>query len=113
MNGMHLFGENYMKVVSIIRDLPQYVRIVCSRRKLLNVPSSYDSCSALFQVPSPSQFFDEVDRLMVRAKSDQELFITSLPADSSTVSASGGGGYARGVDRFKSRSLEPLTSLAM
>lgn len=117
MNGIQLFGLNHVEVVSILKDLPQHVRLVCCRRRptLLLDPNDYLYAPVrdqFFQIPSPPPSDPAVslglgefpvfgDRL-VKAKSEQALPVAeALPEDLVAFS------------RLKSRSLELLTGLAM
>ncbi|KAJ8305992.1 hypothetical protein KUTeg_016537 [Tegillarca granosa] len=105
VNGKRLLGLNHKEVVSILKELPQYVRLVCARRK--QQPSN--EIYALQQenqyvTPQLNSGVNEVvpisDRL-VKAKS--EMALTSV--DNTTMQNS--------LNKMKSRSLEPLTNLAM
>lgn len=105
MNGKRLLGLNHKEVVSILKELPQYVRLVCARRK----QQPYGEIYALQQenqyvTPQLNSGVNEVvpisDRL-VKAKS--EMALTSV--DNTTMQNS--------LNKMKSRSLEPLTNLAM
>lgn len=117
VNGIQLFGLNHVEVVSILKDLPQHVRLVCCRRRptLLLDPNDYLYAPVrdqFFQIPSPPPSDPAVslglgefpvfgDRL-VKAKSEQALPVAeALPEDLVAFS------------RLKSRSLELLTGLAM
>ncbi|RWS15874.1 patj-like protein [Dinothrombium tinctorium] len=106
VNGKELLMLNHLEVVSLLKELPVNVRMVCARPKY--TPATEDNLvkhsanentainmAALMQnLPSPSSR----DRL-VKAKSDGSLTI-GLPS-------------AVDLSRMKSRSLEPLTGLAM
>lgn len=101
VNNQRLLGMNHMQVVSILKELPQDVRMVCRRgiteiiafaeenlrNSLLDSNDSNNNSSLLSS-----------DRL-VKAKSDGSL-----------ATAVGNGD---GFMKMKSRSLEPLTGLAM
>lgn len=102
VNNQRLLGMNHMQVVSILKELPQDVRMVCRRgiteiiafaeenlrNSLLDHNDSNNNSSGLLSS----------DR-MVKAKSDGSL-----------ATAVGNGD---GFTKMKSRSLEPLTGLAM
>lgn len=102
VNNQRLLGMNHMQVVSILKELPQDVRMVCRRgiteiiafteenlrNSLLDSNDSNNNTSTLMSS----------DR-MVKAKSDGSL-----------ATAVGNGD---GFIKIKSRSLEPLTGLAM
>lgn len=119
VNDQRLLGMNHLEVVAILKELPQDIRMVCSRgqqplfqnsivvgplggsMKKLNSNSNLDN---LLPISS--------DRL-VKAKSDGSLATTS----SSVIGLSNVLGGCDPDDSFnnklKSRSLEPLTGLAM
>lgn len=102
VNNQRLLGMNHMQVVSILKELPQDVRMVCRRgiteiiafteenlrNSLLDSNDSNNNSNGLLSS----------DRL-VKAKSDGSL--------STAV------GNGDGFMKMKSRSLEPLTGLAM
>lgn len=102
VNNQRLLGMNHMQVVSILKELPQDVRMVCRRgiteiiafteenlrNSLLDSNDTNNNSSGLLST----------DRL-VKAKSDGSLS-TSI-------------GNGDGFMKIKSRSLEPLTGLAM
>lgn len=96
VNGERLFGMNHLEVVAILKELPQDVRMVCGRGRTELLPFSDDTLRKLgnnFDNLIPSS-----DRL-VKAKSDGNL-ATSSPTNEDSF-------------KLKSRSLEPLTGLAM
>lgn len=102
VNNQRLLGMNHMQVVSILKELPQDVRMVCRRgiteiiafteenvrNSILDSNDSNNNSNPLMST----------DRL-VKAKSDGSL--------STAV------GNGDGFTKIKSRSLEPLTGLAM
>lgn len=106
VNGHRLLGMNHHEVVSILKELPLHVRLVCGRS------SSNAGCyKALQGSPflqrgplggSLQNLLPTSDRL-VKAKSDGSL-TTSVASISSTDTS---------FNKTKSRSLEPLTGLAM
>ena len=89
VNGRKLLGLYHSDVVAILKELPMHVRLVCARA----VPASEDR-----PLQSSSQ---QADRL-VKAKSDGSISSSMTATDTSAV-----------MSRLKSRSLEPLTGLAM
>lgn len=104
VNGHRLLGMNHHEVVSILKDLPVHVRMVCGR----SVGSTYRT-----QQGSPfsergvlggslQNLLPASDRL-VKAKSDGSIATSITTAVNSDSSFS----------KIKSRSLEPLTGLAM
>lgn len=102
VNNQRLLGMNHMQVVSILKELPQDVRMVCRRgiTEIIafteeNVRNSMLDCS---DGNNNSNALLSTDRL-VKAKSDGSL--------STAV------GNGDGFTKIKSRSLEPLTGLAM
>lgn len=102
VNNQRLLGMNHMQVVSILKELPQDVRMVCRRgiteviafteenlrNSLLDSNDSNNNSNGLLSS----------DR-MVKAKSDGSLATAVANGDS--------------FMKMKSRSLEPLTGLAM
>ena len=131
VNGQSLIGLNHVEVVAILKELPQHVRIISARNKPSPLPaqppdflsSSYASISspaaaaatrpAQLETPpmaspvlpssvSSSQevYSPQQAAHLVKAKSDQALHISNVALASS-------------LNKMKSRSLEPLTSLAM
>ena len=105
MNNIRLLGLNHVEVVTILKELPQNVRIVCARRRADAIFTyGLSTCDQFFQIPSPPSTSDALfnDRL-IKAKSEQTLSLLSglTPTD---PTASG---------HVRSRSLEPLSGLAM
>ncbi|XP_036335629.1 patj homolog [Rhagoletis pomonella] len=97
VNGERLLGMNHLEVVAILKELPQDVRMVCGRGKTAIMPFSDDTLKKLssnFENLLPAS-----DRL-VKAKSDGSLATAGSVNDDS-------------FNKLKSRSLEPLTGLAM
>ena len=106
VNGKRLLGLTHVEVVAILKQLPQHVRIVCAHRKPAQLTDFAYAQTQIFQAPgstAPAQggatttTHSAADRL-VKAKSDQSLAVTT---DTSAL------------NKTKSRSLEPLTGLAM
>ncbi|XP_014208274.1 uncharacterized protein LOC106639270 [Copidosoma floridanum] len=110
VNGYRLLGINHMEVVSVLKELPIHVRMVCGR----NIASQDPLCpidtaqhQAAFQTRSIlggslQNLLPTSDRL-VKAKSDGSLASTTTTATVTDAS----------LNKMKSRSLEPLTGLAM
>ncbi|XP_076682562.1 uncharacterized protein LOC143376298 isoform X3 [Andrena cerasifolii] len=110
VNGYRLLGINHMEVVSVLKELPLHVRMVCGR----NIASQDPLCpidtaqhQAAFQTRSIlggslQNLLPTMDRL-VKAKSDGSLASTTTTATVTDAS----------LNKMKSRSLEPLTGLAM
>ncbi|XP_037951485.1 patj homolog [Teleopsis dalmanni] len=97
VNGERLLGMNHLEVVAILKELPLDVRMVCGRGKNALMPFSDDTLKKLssnFENLLPAS-----DRL-VKAKSDGSLATAGSVTDDS-------------FSKPKSRSLEPLTGLAM
>ncbi|XP_043273107.1 patj homolog isoform X2 [Venturia canescens] len=109
VNGYRLLGINHMEVVTVLKELPINVRMVCGR----NIDSHDPLCpidtaqhQAAFQTRSIlggslQNLLPTMDRL-VKAKSDGSLASTTT----ATVTDAS-------LNKMKSRSLEPLTGLAM
>ncbi|KAL3289438.1 hypothetical protein HHI36_022863 [Cryptolaemus montrouzieri] len=107
VNGHKLLGMNHHEVVSILKDLPINVCMVCGRSPLNMLEqriSSHDSSFSDRSVLSRSlhNLLPVTDRL-VKAKSDGSL-ASSISAINNSDS---------NFNKMKSRSLEPLTGLAM
>ncbi|XP_011504694.1 PREDICTED: uncharacterized protein LOC105367624 [Ceratosolen solmsi marchali] len=110
VNGYRLLGINHMEVVSVLKELPIHVRMICGR----NIASQDPLCpidtaqhQAAFQTRSIlggslQNLLPTSDRL-VKAKSDGSLASTTTTATVTDAS----------LNKMKSRSLEPLTGLAM
>lgn len=108
VNGYRLLGINHMEVVSVLKELPVHVRMVCGR----NIKSQDPLCpidtaqhQAAFQTRSIlggslQNLLPSMDRL-VKAKSDGSLASTTATVTDASF------------NKIKSRSLEPLTGLAM
>lgn len=107
VNGHKLLGMNHLEVVSILKELPKQVRMVCGRnsanalnyKSLSNQDNPFSSRGMLGG--SLQNLLPSTDRL-VKAKSDGSL-ATSMAAN----------GAENSFSKIKSRSLEPLTGLAM
>lgn len=127
VNGQRLLGLNHLEVVAILKELPQDVRMVCGREKTEMVPFTEENiCQSLgMDVASMKQAVVNLDGSggssvhggdrLVKAKSDGSL---ATGSNASGGGGGGGGGSSREdssfvVSKMKSRSLEPLTGLAM
>ncbi|XP_066246939.1 patj homolog [Euwallacea similis] len=102
VNGHQLLGMNHHEVVSILKELPLNVCMVCGRSSS-NIfrEDSYPERSVLTR--SLNNLFPASDRL-VKAKSDGSLASSSITAPPTSEA---------NFSKMKSRSLEPLTGLAM
>lgn len=103
VNNQRLLGMNHMQVVSILKELPQDVRMVCRRGGTDIITFNEDTTTmtrtSMIDVSDSNNNSNSKngDR-MVKAKSDGSL-----------ATVGNGDGYMK----MKSRSLEPLTGLAM
>ena len=108
VNGKKLLGLYHTDVVSILKDLPMHVRIVCARSNQTETQTDFTtpmmarSTDYSLQGSVSSNVLDKQDRLF-KAKSDGSIASSS----GTTTEAS------QKESKLKSRSLEPLTSLAM
>lgn len=104
VNNQRLLGMNHMQVVSILKELPQDVRMVCRRggTDIITFSEENSRTSMLDSNDSNNNSNNKSGLLssdrMVKAKSDGSL-----------TTVGNGDGYMK----MKSRSLEPLTGLAM
>ncbi|EDW68896.1 patj homolog [Drosophila virilis] len=106
VNGERLLGMNHLEVVAILKELPLDVRMVCGRSKGTTLlPFSDDTLKKLSN--NFENLLPATDRL-VKAKSDGSLATAGSVADSDNVAVA-----ASSFNKLKSRSLEPLTGLAM
>uniref|UniRef100_T1INI3 Uncharacterized protein n=1 Tax=Strigamia maritima TaxID=126957 RepID=T1INI3_STRMM len=109
VNDFKLLGLNHIDVVAILKDLPTNVRLVCSRpvHLALDISSIQTSSRSGSMVMSSyggslQNLVPITDRLF-KAKSDGSLAAPTSSTDGAEVVFS----------KLKSRSLEPLTGLAM
>jgi hypothetical protein len=120
VNGRQLHGLSHADVVPLLKDLSMEVQMVCARPKhneyanrdiLVNFDAiSNDNNSSTVRTGvdiysaygSLNSIVPSIDRL-VKAKSDGSLAISSPTVSSAT----------NDLSKIKSRSLEPLTGLAM
>lgn len=103
VNGHRLLGINHHEVVSILKELPVHVRMVCGRNLTshrIQSGSPFSERGALGG--SLQNLLPSSDRL-VKAKSDGSLATSITPIGAADLS----------FNKMKSRSLEPLTGLAM
>ncbi|KAH8296018.1 hypothetical protein KR054_000561 [Drosophila jambulina] len=107
VNGERLLGMNHLEVVAILKELPLDVRMVCGRNRNSTslLPFSDDTLKKLSN--NFENLLPATDRL-VKAKSDGSLATAGSVADGDSVAAA-----AASFNKLKSRSLEPLTGLAM
>ncbi|XP_016966154.1 patj homolog [Drosophila biarmipes] len=106
VNGERLLGMNHLEVVAILKELPLDVRMVCGRNRNTSLlPFSDDTLKKLSN--NFENLLPATDRL-VKAKSDGSLATAGSVADGDSVAAA-----AASFSKLKSRSLEPLTGLAM
>ncbi|CAH0562336.1 unnamed protein product [Brassicogethes aeneus] len=110
VNGHKLLGMNHHEVVSILKELPINVCMVCGRNpiNLFEAQDNYGNGNGNYADRSPltrslHNLLPASDRL-VKAKSDGSL-ASSIAAAGPSLDNSFG--------KVKSRSLEPLTGLAM
>ncbi|KAG8185100.1 hypothetical protein JTE90_029710 [Oedothorax gibbosus] len=114
VNGEKLMGMNHHGVVGTLKELPLHVRLVCARRLLPSSispppPTAYD-LSNLHDFHRPAPFGGSLTSLattaerLVKAKSDGSLAVGGAATAPS---------LDQGLGKLKSRSLEPLTGLAM
>lgn len=115
VNGHRLLGMNHHEVVGILKELPVYVLMVCGRHPVANnkatvqgdtsqsVTSALNTCRNALG-GSLQNLQPTADRL-VKAKSDGSI--------STSVTSSRTSAEMLTTNRVKSRSLEPLTGLAM
>ncbi|KAI1306510.1 Multiple PDZ domain protein [Halotydeus destructor] len=96
VNGRELITMNHVEVVALLKDLPVSVEMVCARK--LAQPIKQDDWQETSQQPSPESTHSPGDRL-VKAKSDGSIAV--------------GGPSSSDLSKLRSRSLEPLTGLAM
>jgi len=101
VNGKELIQMNHVEVVSLLKDLPVSVEMICARKTdgyvELSAKDADRQETMLSSVTSSESIPSTGDRL-VKAKSDGSLAIGSSSSD---------------VTKIRSRSLEPLTGLAM
>lgn len=112
VNGYRLLGINHMEVVTVLKELPIHVRMVCGRSHALQDPlCPIDTAQHQVAFQSRSilggslqNLLPTMDRL-VKAKSDGSLASTTTTTTAAITDAN--------LTKMKSRSLEPLIGLAM
>ncbi|XP_063241822.1 patj homolog isoform X2 [Bacillus rossius redtenbacheri] len=109
VNGLRLLGMNHIEVVTILKDLPMNVRMVCARRlgetvpyRVIDTSQDREAFAARSILGGSLQNLIPTTDRLVKAKSDGSL------ASTATATATDGS-----FSKMKSRSLEPLTGLAM
>ncbi|XP_035710408.1 multiple PDZ domain protein isoform X3 [Folsomia candida] len=120
VNGRRLLGLNHVEVVSILKDLPISVRIVCARRpgapppgRPIDTAQDRNAFAARNILGGSLQnLFQGNDRL-VKAKSDGSLASTGTTGAGTGGTGPGETPGGSSLSKLKSRSLEPLTGLAM
>ncbi|XP_055372920.1 patj homolog [Condylostylus longicornis] len=111
VNGQRLLGMNHLEVVAILKELPQDVRMVVGRGRSelssLSMDKNATPVSSVLETKKQNlDLFNATHNLLpaserlVKAKSDGSL-------------ATAGNGTDEAFSKLKSRSLEPLTGLAM
>lgn len=108
VNGHRLLGMNHIEVVTILKDLPVNVRMVCARRspdstpyRLIDTSQDRAAFAARSLLGGSLQNLIPAMERLVKAKSDGSLASTTTATTEPSLS------------KLKSRSLEPLTGLAM
>lgn len=107
VNGRRLLGLNHVEVVAILKDLPLHVRMVCARKpgevaaRLIDTSQDRAAFAARNILGGSLQNLIPASDRLVKAKSDGSLASSATAGTDSSFS------------RMKSRSLEPLTGLAM
>eukprot|EP00090_Calanus_glacialis_P002198 TRINITY_DN11652_c0_g1_i1.p1 TRINITY_DN11652_c0_g1~~TRINITY_DN11652_c0_g1_i1.p1 ORF type:complete len:2133 (-),score=706.92 TRINITY_DN11652_c0_g1_i1:598-6156(-) len=97
VNGKKLLGLYHSDVVSILKELPRHVRIVCARPG----KGKQEENKAVFGSGGPLQALQPSGERLVKAKSDGSISSNTTTENSAVLS------------KLKSKSLEPLTGLAM
>ncbi|XP_050519840.1 multiple PDZ domain protein-like [Daktulosphaira vitifoliae] len=109
VNGHRLLGRNHMEVVAILKELPMNVRMICARRSdeqqlphhyLTDISEDRAAFAAKNALGGSLQNLMPATDRLVKAKSDGSLASTGTAGCSES-------------SRLRSRSLEPLTGLAM
>ncbi|XP_025414266.1 multiple PDZ domain protein-like isoform X4 [Sipha flava] len=109
VNGHRLLGRNHMEVVATLKELPVNVRMICARRTdeqqlphhyLTDITEDRAAFAAKNALGGSLQNLMPATDRLVKAKSDGSLASTGTAGCSES-------------SRLRSRSLEPLTGLAM
>ncbi|KAK8394137.1 hypothetical protein O3P69_006375 [Scylla paramamosain] len=111
VNGQKLLGLNHVEVVGILKELPRYVRLVCGRRAPGAPPP-------LHPIDAPTADRDTFAARNILGGSLQNLIpgserLVKAKSDGSLASSATAATNDNSFNRMKSRSLEPLTGLAM
>ncbi|XP_024085468.1 inaD-like protein isoform X2 [Cimex lectularius] len=108
VNGHRLLGMNHIEVVTILKELPLAVRMVCARRtgegaalRLIDTSQDRAAFAARSLLGGSLQNLLPAMERLVKAKSDGSLASTTTPTTEPSLS------------KLRSRSLEPITGLAM
>eukprot|EP00092_Neocalanus_flemingeri_P029346 GFUD01031858.1.p1 GENE.GFUD01031858.1~~GFUD01031858.1.p1 ORF type:complete len:2139 (-),score=780.47 GFUD01031858.1:627-7043(-) len=97
VNGKKLLGLYHSDVVAILKELPMHVRIVCARPG----KGKEEPDKPVFGSGGSLQALQPSSERLVKAKSDGSISSTTTTENSAVLS------------KLKSKSLEPLTGLAM
>lgn len=111
VNGQKLLGLNHVEVVGILKELPRFVRLVCGRRAPGAPPP-------LHPIDAPTADRDTFAARNILGGSLQNLIpgserLVKAKSDGSLASSATAATNDNSFNRMKSRSLEPLTGLAM
>lgn len=106
VNGHRLLGMNHIEVVTILKELPVAVRMVCARRmgeasRLIDTSQDRAAFAARSILSGSLQNLLPATERLVKAKSDGSLASTTTAPTEPNLS------------KLRSRSLEPITGLAM
>ena len=112
VNGRKLLGLYHTDVVAILKDLPVDVRIVCARSISQSTAVGTGAGNEGKQLGGLMAGAAAAERL-VKAKSDGSISSTGTTTEVSQQPGQQQGDRAQPSSKLKSRSLEPLTSLAM
>uniref|UniRef100_A0A023F3W4 Pdz domain-containing protein n=2 Tax=Triatoma infestans TaxID=30076 RepID=A0A023F3W4_TRIIF len=109
VNGHRLLGMNHIEVVTILKELPIAVRMVCARRngdanalRLIDTSQDRAAFAARSILGGSLQNLMPAMERLVKAKSDGSLASTATTAVTEPS-----------LSKLRSRSLEPITGLAM
>ncbi|XP_073994431.1 multiple PDZ domain protein-like isoform X3 [Rhodnius prolixus] len=109
VNGHRLLGMNHIEVVTILKELPMAVRMVCARRngdgnalRLIDTSQDRAAFAARSILGGSLQNLIPAMERLVKAKSDGSLASTATTAVTEPS-----------LSKLRSRSLEPITGLAM
>ena len=112
VNGKKLLGLYHTDVVSILKDLPMNVRIVCARSN--QTETQTDFTTPVMARSTDYSIQGSISSTAVPANADKQDRLFKAKSDGSIASSSGTTTEASQKEsKLKSRSLEPLTSLAM